>query len=65
MIPAAPLKRSAMGATQNGPRRVAPSMALAAVVIRKARPTDETQRLLDAGGFYLEVAPRAAASGGA
>ncbi|MEY8689360.1 MAG: tyrosine-type recombinase/integrase [Leptothrix sp. (in: b-proteobacteria)] len=32
-------------------------MALTDIAIRKARPLDKTQRLFDAGGLYLEVAP--------
>lgn len=32
-------------------------MPLTDIAIRKARPTDKTQRLFDAGGLYLEVAP--------
>lgn len=32
-------------------------MPLTDVAIRKARPSDKTQRLFDAGGLYLEIAP--------
>jgi integrase len=32
-------------------------MPLTDVAIRKARPTDKTRRLFDAGGLYLEIAP--------
>jgi len=32
-------------------------MALSDTALRKARPTDKTQRLFDGGGLYLEVSP--------
>lgn len=32
-------------------------MALTDIAIRKARPSTKTQRLFDAGGLYLEIAP--------
>ncbi|KRE87157.1 integrase [Rhodanobacter sp. Soil772] len=32
-------------------------MTLSDVTIRKAKPTDKTQRLFDGGGLYLEVSP--------
>ena len=32
-------------------------MPLTDTAIRKAKPTDKTQRLADGGGMYLEIAP--------
>lgn len=32
-------------------------MALSDTALRKAKPTDKTQRLFDGGGLYLEVSP--------
>ena len=46
-----------LGGNRHKPLMSCPQMPLTDTAIRKAKPTDKTQRLADGGGMYLEIAP--------